>query len=73
MASRSTSGRGDPKNGRFRADPGTDLRAVCGTASPRAGMRWSRVGTEKLLPIRSAILSKRFDELWTKVYNAPQA
>jgi hypothetical protein len=37
------------------------------------GMRWSRVGTEKLLPIRSAILSKRFDELWTKVYNAPQA
>jgi hypothetical protein len=37
------------------------------------GMRWSRAGAEKLLPVRSAILSKRFDELWTKVYNAPQA
>jgi hypothetical protein len=37
------------------------------------GMRWSRAGAEKLLPIRSAILSKRFDELWAKVYNAPQA
>lgn len=37
------------------------------------GMRWSRAGAEKLLPVRSAILSKRFDELWAKVYNAPQA
>lgn len=37
------------------------------------GMRWSRAGAEKLLPIRSAVLSKRFDELWAKVYNAPQA
>lgn len=36
------------------------------------GMRWSRAGAERLLPIRSAILSKRFDELWPKVYNAPQ-
>jgi hypothetical protein len=35
------------------------------------GMRWSRAGAEKLLPVRSAILSKRFDELWAKVYNAP--
>jgi hypothetical protein len=37
------------------------------------GMRWSRAGAEKLLPVRSAILSKRFDELWASVYSAPQA
>ena len=37
------------------------------------GMRWSRPGAEKLLPVRSAILSGRFDEVWAKVYNAPQA
>ena len=37
------------------------------------GMRWSRAGAEKLLPVRSVILSKRFDELWARVYRAPQA
>lgn len=37
------------------------------------GMPWSRADAEKLLPIRSAILSKRFDELRAKVYNASQA
>jgi len=35
------------------------------------GMRWSRQGAENLLPIRAAILSQRFDELWTRVYNSP--
>lgn len=35
------------------------------------GMHWSRTGAENLLPIRSAILSDRFDELWAKVYPAP--
>lgn len=38
----------------------------CGT-----GMRWSRQGAERLLPVRAAILSQRFDELWTRVFNSP--
>ncbi len=29
-----------------------------------AGMRWSRTGAENLLPIRAAVLSGRFDEMW---------
>jgi hypothetical protein len=33
------------------------------------GMRWSRDGAERLLPVRAAILSQRFDEVWTAVYN----
>jgi hypothetical protein len=37
-----------------------------------SGMRWSRVGLERLLPIRAAIMSHRFDELWHKVYHLPQ-
>jgi hypothetical protein len=37
----------------------------------RAGMRWSRVGAERLLPFRSAIMSKRFDARWNIVYNSP--
>ena len=28
------------------------------------GLRWSRLGAERLFPIRSAILSKRFDKMW---------
>ena len=40
---------------------------VCGP-----GMRWSRAGAEKLLPVRSAILSRRFDDVWAQAYNAPQ-
>jgi hypothetical protein len=35
------------------------------------GMRWSRSGAENLLPVRTAILSNRFDELWLKAYNSP--
>jgi len=36
-----------------------------------AGMRWSRPGIERLLPVRSAILSRRFDELWSAAYKPP--
>ena len=36
-----------------------------------SGMRWSRAGLERLLPIRAAILSHRFDNLWQKVYHLP--
>jgi hypothetical protein len=35
------------------------------------GMQWSRGGAERLLPIRSAILSNTFDETWRRVYNSP--
>lgn len=35
------------------------------------GMRWSRAGAEHLIPIRTAILSDRFAEVWHKVYNSP--
>ena len=33
-----------------------------------AGMRWSRVGAENLLPVRAAVMSgqARFDELWQR-------
>lgn len=37
------------------------------------GMHWSRSGADNLLHIRSAILSKRFDELWAAAQNLPQA
>jgi len=37
-----------------------------------AGMRWSRVGAENLIPIRTAILSGRFDQRWEQVRNQPQ-
>jgi hypothetical protein len=36
-----------------------------------SGMQWSRVGAERLLPIRAAIMGSRFDELWERVYNSP--
>ncbi len=36
------------------------------------GMQWSRSGAERMLPIRSAILSGRFDQVWNTVYNSPQ-
>jgi hypothetical protein len=32
------------------------------------GMRWSRHGFNRLLPIRTAILSHTFDDLWPSVY-----
>lgn len=36
-----------------------------------AGMRWSRCGAEKLLPVRTAILSSRFEQCWHLAYNSP--
>lgn len=36
-----------------------------------AGMRWSRVGAERLLPVRAALMSHRFDERWRIAYNSP--
>jgi hypothetical protein len=35
------------------------------------GMRWSRKGAERLLPVRAAILSSRFDKMWRLAYNSP--
>ena len=35
------------------------------------GMRWSRSGAERLIPIRAAVMSKRFDILWDTAYNLP--
>jgi hypothetical protein len=35
------------------------------------GMRWSRQGAEHLLPIRTAILSHRFDQLWSRSLLSP--
>jgi hypothetical protein len=37
-----------------------------------SGMRWSRDGAERLLPIRSAVLDNQSDRLWSSVYNSPQ-
>jgi hypothetical protein len=37
----------------------------------KAGMRWNRCGAEHLLPVRSAVLSRRFDERWRVAYNSP--
>jgi hypothetical protein len=36
------------------------------------GMRWSRRGAEHLIPVPSAILSKRFDKIWHLAYNSPK-
>ncbi|MBI3739361.1 MAG: hypothetical protein HY258_09980 [Chloroflexi bacterium] len=35
------------------------------------GMRWDRDCVERVLPVRAAIMSKRFDEVWKAVYNSP--
>jgi hypothetical protein len=35
------------------------------------GMRWSRPGAERLIPIRAAIMSGRFNELWQLARNSP--
>lgn len=35
------------------------------------GMRWSRLGLVRLLPIRSAVMSRSFDALWPQVYFSP--
>ncbi len=36
-----------------------------------SGMRWSRKGAKQLLPVRTAIMSKRFDKMWAFAYNSP--
>ena len=36
-----------------------------------SGMRWSRSGAERLIPVRAAIMGRRFDDLWHEVYNSP--
>ena len=36
------------------------------------GMRWSRPGAERLIPVRAAIMSRRFDDIWLAAYNSPQ-
>jgi len=36
------------------------------------GMRWNRKGAERVIPVRAAILSNRFDGVWETVYNLPQ-
>ena len=33
------------------------------------GMRWSREGIERLIPVRAAIMSNQFDALWPSIYN----
>jgi hypothetical protein len=35
------------------------------------GMRWSRDGAEKLIPVRASIMSGRFEDLWRTAYNSP--
>lgn len=35
------------------------------------GMRWSRAGAERLIPIRAAIMSHQFDDVWSSIYNSP--
>lgn len=36
-----------------------------------SGMRWSRAGLERLLPIRAAIMGQRFEAVWQNVYHLP--
>ncbi|MBN1220899.1 MAG: hypothetical protein JXM69_18395 [Anaerolineae bacterium] len=35
------------------------------------GMRWSREGLNHLLPVRTAIMSNQFDQLWQQTFNSP--
>lgn len=35
------------------------------------GMRWSRVGAQRLISIRAAIMSDRFDTMWHQIQNSP--
>jgi len=50
----------------------------CGCKQFRArfagpGMRWSRPGLERLLPVRAAIMGHSFDQLWRAAYRKPQS
>jgi hypothetical protein len=35
------------------------------------GMRWTRPGAERLLPVRAEIMSKRFNQCWQSAYHSP--
>jgi hypothetical protein len=35
------------------------------------GMRWKRRSLERLIPIRSAVMSGNFSQIWCSVYNSP--
>lgn len=35
------------------------------------GMRWSRHGAERMIPLRAAILGQRFDQAWSLTYTSP--
>jgi hypothetical protein len=35
------------------------------------GMRWSRPGAERLLPIRAAVMSHTFNDAWQAIYKSP--
>jgi hypothetical protein len=36
-----------------------------------SGMRWSRTGAERLLPVRAATMSRRFDAFWSSLHALP--
>jgi hypothetical protein len=36
-----------------------------------SGMRWCRAGAENLLPVRAAVMSRRFDAFWSALYPSP--
>lgn len=36
-----------------------------------AGMRWSRPSLQRLIPIRAAIMSRHFDQMWQTAYKSP--
>ena len=42
-------------------------KTVVGARFKQPGMRWSRKGTDALFPFRTALLSGRYDELWTHI------
>lgn len=36
-----------------------------------SGMRWSREGADRLLAVRTTIMSLRFDKMWSFAYYSP--
>lgn len=55
---------GKTVQGTFLTGPG-----MHGSTKLAAG--WSRSSAERLLPVRAAIMSGRFEELWQKAYHPP--
>ena len=35
------------------------------------GMRWSRPGAKRLLPVRAAVMSRTFGDAWHTIYTSP--